>query len=795
VIARPVIRAASGGVVRHRVQTVVIFMVLLVSTASATLGLALLANSDGPFQRAFSAQRGAELTAAVNPGRVTGAQLAVAGRLPEVTASAGPFPQTTAVLNVALHGPPGAAGVPNSGGGPPPGAMTYNVIGRASPGGPVDDLTITGGHWVQRPGQVVLSSNVQEGVPVVTPPLGSEVTVSSAPGQPRLTVVGYARSITGTAGAWVIPAQVTALRPAGARATAQLLYRFRTAATGAQIRSDAAALAAALPAGAIAGTSSWLTAKAQATGASAVIEPFVLAFALIGLVMSVLIVANVVSAAVVAGYRRIGVLKSIGFTPAQVVTAYLVRIGAPALAGCLLGVGLGDLLAIPVLRKSATIYQVNGQSVPVWVTVATPMLMFVLVLLAALAPALRAGRLSAIQAIATGQAPSQGRGFTIHRLAARLRLPRPVSIGLAGPFARPGRASVTLAAIALGAIAVIFAVGLDASLAQAATGQTLATTEQVQLRAGGPTTASQNRAVVTALRSLPGTRKYVAEAQPMISVAGLTGTVAAKAFVGNATWTGYQLISGHWYRGSGEVVVNTGFLIQTGLSVGDRTTISADGSPVTVRIVGSAFDPQGRGQAALLTSWQTLGGSAAGLTVSQYDIQLRPGTSVNAYANALNQALGRNSPFAAGSGSTGQFFVIAESLIAILTLMVAIAAALGVLNTVLLSTRDRVHDLGVFKAIGMTPRQMITMVLCWVLAPAVAAAMLAVPAALLLHAATINAMGSAAYTGISPQIMDVYRPAGIALLALSALAIAAFGGLLPASWAAKARTAVALRTE
>ena len=35
--------------------------------------------------------------------------------------------------------------------------------------------------------------------------------------------------------------------------------------------------------------------------------------------MSVLIVINVVSAAVVAGYRRIGILKSIGFTPGQVV--------------------------------------------------------------------------------------------------------------------------------------------------------------------------------------------------------------------------------------------------------------------------------------------------------------------------------------------------------------------------------------------------------------------------------------------------------------------------------------------
>ena len=39
---------------RHKVQAVVIAMVLLVSTASATLGSALLAASNAPFAHAFS---------------------------------------------------------------------------------------------------------------------------------------------------------------------------------------------------------------------------------------------------------------------------------------------------------------------------------------------------------------------------------------------------------------------------------------------------------------------------------------------------------------------------------------------------------------------------------------------------------------------------------------------------------------------------------------------------------------------------------------------------------------------
>ncbi len=773
---RPVLKAASGGVSRKRTQTAVIFLVLLVSTAAATLGLALLANSSGPFDRGFAAQHGADVTMGFSSARASDGQLAATRKLPGVTGSDGPFPATEVTLAHAGFQLPLAT-----------------VVGRGSAGGKVDDLTLTAGHWPDGSGQIVLANNTY-----LVPDVGQQLTVENAPGKPKLTVVGFANSITNTADGWVLPSQVAALRPAGQPPAAEMLYSFAKAGTAAQVRADQAEIDAAVPAGAVTEHESWLVAKAQAAGAGSIIAPFVVAFALIGLVMSVLIVANVVSGAVVAGYRRIGVLKSIGFTPPQVVSAYLARIGLPALFGCLLGVAVGNWLARPVLDKSAPVYGVGSQSVPLWVNVLVPAAMFALVLLTALVPALRAGRLSAIQAIATGQAPSQGRGYAAHRFAAGLRLPRPVSIGLAAPFARPGRTVVTLAAIAFGAVAVIFAVGLDASLAQASDGQTHASAVQVQAGPNGPGGISlgggRDHAVRAALRSVPGTSRYVAEDFLELGVPGLSQPVNAEAFAGNASWTGYQLISGHWYRGTGQADVNTGFLQATGLSLGDSVRVSAGTSTVGVRIVGEVFDPQGKDQGAMLTSWQTLGGSAAGLRIQQYDIGVKPGVSVPGYASQLGSDLGQRY-FVGTTAHSGQFYQIAEGLIAILTLMLAVVAGLGVLNTVLISTRDRVHDLGVFKAVGMTPRQVIAMVVCWVVAPAVIAAAIAIPAAMALHVATVNAMGQAAGTGISSVIMDVYKPAEIVLLALSALVIAAIGALLPAGWAAGARTATALRAE
>ena len=186
-------------------------------------------------------------------------------------------------------------------------------------------------------------------------------------------------------------------------------------------------------------------------------------FAIIGLVMSVLIVANVVSGAVVAGTRRIGVLKSLGFSPAQVVASYLIQVAVPALAGCIIGVVAGNLLSVPLLSRTAKVYGVGALALPVWVDVAVPLAMLGLAGLAALLLALRAGRMSAVQAIATGRAPRPAHGYAAHRLLGRVRLPRPVTIGLAGPFARPSRTMVTLAAIVFGVIAVTFGVGLGPS--------------------------------------------------------------------------------------------------------------------------------------------------------------------------------------------------------------------------------------------------------------------------------------------------------------------------------------------
>ncbi|HEX2823953.1 MAG TPA: hypothetical protein VHO07_27890, partial [Streptosporangiaceae bacterium] len=69
------------------------------------------------------------------------------------------------------------------------------------------------------------------------PQLGGTLPVTGVPGAPALTIVGFANSVTNTADGWVTPGEIASLRAPGTPASAQLLYRFTTAGSYAQVRA------------------------------------------------------------------------------------------------------------------------------------------------------------------------------------------------------------------------------------------------------------------------------------------------------------------------------------------------------------------------------------------------------------------------------------------------------------------------------------------------------------------------------------------------------------------------------
>jgi putative ABC transport system permease protein len=308
----------------------------------------------------------------------------------------------------------------------------------------------------------------------------------------------------------------------------------------------------------------------------------------------------------------------------------------------------------------------------------------------------------------------------------------------------------------------------------------------------GALTAAQDHAIVGALGRQPGTLHYTAETDDQLAVPGLANPISVTSYPGPASWTGWALITGRWYDRAGQADVNTFFLTATGTRVGDTYTLTAGRRQVSVRIVGEVLDTQGHA-ADMFMSSGTLSALAPGLGVDQYDIGLRPGTNPQSYANALSARLGPRLDVTTTTG--GPVFASVLALDFVLTVLLIAVAGLGVLNTAVLQIRERAHDLGVFKAIGMTPRQTLAMVVTSTAAIGLIAGLIAIPAGVTLHRFLVPVMGHAGGTNVPATLLSVYTPAELALLALAGLLIAAGGALGPAAWIARTRTATTLRAE
>ncbi|MER5274907.1 FtsX-like permease family protein [Streptomyces sp. NPDC002809] len=777
-------KVVRSGVGRRRVQTLVTALATMMAVAASVLGGTLLVVSGAPFDDAFDRQHGAHLSVQFDAGRASSGQLTASGQAEGVSSAAGPFRTATVIPKSDAAGP----------------GWPMTVVGRSGPGRDVDAVALLEGRWPTRTGEVVLSADSW-----LFPAMGMKLTFPALADGPALTVVGVGRSVTRTADAWVVPSQMPALTAPGSGGH-QMLYRFTDAGTAARITAGGKAVTGSLPPGAAVGEQSWLTVKKSAERDTALYVPFLIAFGALGLVMSVLVVGNVVASAVGTGTRRIGILKAIGFTPAQVVRAYAGQALIPAAVGTALGVLAGHLLAVPVLAETEEVYGTSSLTVAPWVDLSVIAGVLGLVAATAWASAGRAGRLRTVDALAVGRNASQRRGRWAVRLAGRLPLPQPVSLGLARPFARPARALAMGAAILFGAVAVTFAVGMGASLGQVMKAKAHDVADVVvpaPLPDFGPQDPGAAKrpkadpaAVAAAVEAAAGTGKHYGAATVRATVSGLTGTVDVVAFTGDASWGGYTMVSGRWIDRPGEAVVPTPFLAATGTRIGDAITLNGLARAVTVRIVGEVLDPRNDGM-QVFTDATTLTAAHPDLTESSHHIAVTSGTDVPGYVDALNKELAPLGATARAGGldAGGDMVVTLNALSAFLTLMLVAVAALGVLNGVLLDTRERIRELGVHKALGMTPRQTIAMVLTSVVVTGLAAGALGVPLGVALHGWVMPAMGDSVGLRLPDSVLAVYHGAQLFPLVLGGLFIATLGALLPAGWAARTRTATALRTE
>jgi putative ABC transport system permease protein len=213
------------------------------------------------------------------------------------------------------------------------------------------------------------------------------------------------------------------------------------------------------------GTSrTWRSLEEEATFPTAVVSTIVSIFGTLLLLATGAVLATLVGGRVVAQAREIGTLKATGLTPGQVARVLMVEQLGLAIVGVGLGVVAGWLLT-PVFATSAASL-LNASEIPSWDP--TAILVVAAIVLGAVAvftlvPALHAARKTTAATLTGGIAAGRRRS-RLGRLAERLGLPVPATVGARSAFARRGRVTLTVIALALTVTSAVATLGMEASL-------------------------------------------------------------------------------------------------------------------------------------------------------------------------------------------------------------------------------------------------------------------------------------------------------------------------------------------
>jgi len=763
-----------GDLRRRRLQGVVIAFVILLASGTTTLGLTLLQTSSDPWDRAFEVQKGAHLQVYFDRHKVAPEQLATTPGLLAASAAAGPWPAAGVGYELGTH------------------KYRLLTVGRNSPQAGVEVLRLASGRWVQRAGEVVIARSFADFNHVR---LGDRFTSLGTLDKPSLVVVGEAVDIDegaaelSTQFAWVTESQMPLLVPDWGY---KMAYRFTRAPNDSELRDKVARLEAALPPGAVQFSLNYLLLKRVFNITNQIVLTFLLAFGVFALLACAATVANLVIGIVIASYREIGILKAIGFTPLQVVGTLVGQMLLPTLAGCILGIPAGIALSIPLVDRAAASLGLPSEP-PFAPAMAglTLLIVTAVVLVAAVVPGFRAGRLTAVGAISLGSAPTSSRRTPAAGWLRRLPLPRPLALGAGDAFARPLRAALTAVAVLVGVATLVFATGLHSSMQHFVDATFGSRTSDVSVQRAN---AYPDRKVMATLESQPETALIVAAAGGAMTIPSVADPVNVVAYRGDSARLGVPVIRGRWFSGQGEVVAPRATLEEAHLQVGDHFQGLIGGQPIQLRVVGEIFAVNNLGHEVDM-DLSTLAQAAPDSVPTYYFVRLKPGSDADAYARRV---LATEPDFLDASASQPPSISaigVLNSVMLVLAAVLALIAVAGVFNTLLLNTRERARDTAVLKALGMTPAQVLAMVATSAVVLGTAGGLLGLPVGVAIHRALMQALASIAGNNMPEGALRVFNAPGLALLALAGVAVALLGALLPARWAARTRVAEVLHSE
>jgi putative ABC transport system permease protein len=760
-------RWISADLAARRGQVLVVIAVIAGVVASLLLSATVLAGATNPWQGLFAQTRGAQIWMRLAPGtNVRGLS-----RIGGVSAVAGPYSTAVATLSQ----------------GPVQSQVGLRAMTPAQPA--VGRLLVRQGSWLSRsaPDGVVVEASFAQALHVT---VGAGLTLDGIDGNAvRVRVIGIAdTSDQGfypdqTPGLiWALRRVVDRVEPVSGHIEELVGLRLADPAqTGLVVQQAVTQLGS----GSVLSVSTSTQVEQSMARGDPLLGLLLALFGLIALGGAVLAIANAAAGRVLVQLQELATLKTLGFTPRQVMSMVVAEQAAIGVAGTAIGLAAARELTIPLLQGLPAGVLPAVMPLPaVWVALIGGGTELAVVIAAAV-PGWQAAR---VRPVATAVRPQPtGHLSWLTRTALLPRFPLAVVLGARAAFLRRLPAALTVGALAVTMTMITIGLGF------------VSTVDDVQdnpasIGLAAALTVSPGELSNGAAHSIVYADRQAADVYPSVLestlLPGDTTSITTLGMGTSARPFPFDVAAGHLYSAPGEAVASQGLLSVLHLQLGEYVRMPIGGVPVIFHIVGRIIEPEYDGQ-VLAYGLDTLSQAGAAMPPVSYSLVLRHGVTADAARAHLLRGAGAGLDVSIVSNPADQLGIVR----AMLTGLIVILGLIGLTSLLTASAvglRDHLRDVGVLRAMGLTPAQLMTTLVTSTTVLALTGVAAGTAAGAALAGRLIN-VGAQAY-GIGAGIGRPPSVAGITVAVAIAVAAASATAILPARRAVRARLATVLGT-
>jgi putative ABC transport system permease protein len=491
------------------------------------------------------------------------------------------------------------------------------------------------------------------------------------------------------------------------------------------------------------------------------------AFGILALCMSGFLVVNLVTAMLTGQLREIGVMKALGARPAQLVALYLTFALSLGVVASAIAIPLAAYTGRAYARFAATMlnFDTDGYAIPRYAIVLQLAAGLLLPVLAAAVPVVRGSRVSVAALLRDA-----GIGGATAPWIQRIRgAQRPLLFSLRNAFRRRWRTSLTLVTLASGGAAFLGALDLRASIRDSV--QTLFTDTMrfdLAVHLDSPQDADSIDAAASRVPGIDVAEEWGSVRVTQANAGELVPPFTVSAIPADERLMALPVVRGHWLHDGEvpEIVINTRMLEeqpQLGVGAGVDLTIGGRTSRWTVVGLVASTIPQ---PAAFVTR-SALAHLSGESRVTTLLVRARSRDAA-AQAALLERVRGsledagvvvRSSELSqANRRAIEDHLLMVGAFLLVMAQLTIIVGALALGATMSLAVQERTREIGVLRAIGATPRAIVSMVQAEGLLIAAMSWLIAIPLSL-----PVSVLLARAFGRIMIPVIPTLIPQGIAV--------------------------------